>query len=344
MAVKEQKITDKYAIYNGDCVEVMRDLQDGAVGFSIYSPPFSDLYTYSSSEKDLSNCRDYPQFLEHYGYVVDQVSRLTQPGRLTAVHCTDIAIPGQKSGYRDFPGDIIRIHAERGFYFQGRIAIWKEPLRVFLRTRLQLLAHRSLVKDSASVAVANGDYLLLFKRRGRNQKPIKHPVGLDVYAGEREVPNGLWKYRGEKRQEKNRLSQWIWQQYASCFWDDIRIDRVLPYRKARESEEERHVCPLQLDVIERALTLWSAEGDVVLTPFMGVGSEVYCAVDMGRRAVGIELKSTYYRQAVKNIGSIGSRSRRKSGLNLELDNDVSGDVAKHCEYGGLACPDVEVVD
>lgn len=304
MSVIDQEIHDQYAIYNGDSCEVLPTLPDESVGLSVYSPPFADLYSYSSSERDLSNCRDYEQFIEHYGFIVREVSRLTQPGRVSCVHCCDIPLPGQRKGYRDFPGDIIRLHERSGFYYWGRYCVWKEPLRVALRTRLQHLTHKNIAKDSSVCFPAGADYLLLFKRHGQNANPIAHPTGMSQYAGDREVPAELLRHQGERRQEKNRLSQWIWRNYASCFWDDIRIDRVLPYRESRDPEDEKHVCPLQLDVIERCLTLWSNPGDVLLTPFMGVGSEVCGALMNGRRAVGIELKASYFRQAKRNVAAV----------------------------------------
>ena len=301
MAAIEQELSDRYAIYNGDSCEVLPDLPDDAAGLSLYSPPFADLYNYSSSERDLSNCRDYAHFLDHYRFIVEQVHRITMPGRVSCVHCCDIPIPGQRDGYRDFPGDIVRLHQDLGFTFHGRVAIWKEPLRVAIRTRLQHLTHKNLTKDSSVSFPAGGDYILLFKKRGPNASPIKHPTGLSEYAGSREVPSDLQRYRGERRQEKNKLSQWIWQKYASCFWHDIRLSRVLPYKEAKDPEDEKHVCPLQLDVIERCLALWSNPDDVLLTPFMGVGSEVCGALVNGRKAIGIELKPSYYRQAKANI-------------------------------------------
>jgi DNA modification methylase len=301
MAVIEQSLSDTHAVYNGDSCEVLPSLPGRAAGLVIYSPPFSSLYHYSSSERDLSNCPDYPNFLEHYGFVVRQCARLTRPGRVNCVHCADIPIPGQREGYADFPGDIIRLHAAAGFWYMGRISIWKEPRRVALRTRLQHLTHRNIARDSSVCFPAGADWLLLFRRHGENEIPIAHPVGLSEYYGEREIPHELQRFRGETRQEKNRLSQWIWRNYASSQWDDIRIDRVLPYKLAKEKDEEKHVCPLQLDVIERCLTLWSNPGDVVLTPFLGVGSEVCGALVNNRKAIGVELKSSYYRQALKNI-------------------------------------------
>lgn len=302
MAVHDQCLTENYALYNGDCLEVMPTLPDGAIGFSIYSPPFGGLYNYSSSERDLSNCRDYNEFFEHYAFVVEEIRRLTMPGRLTAVHCMDV--PSGNSGLdylMDFPGDIIRLHAKHGFRYVARYHVWKEPLAVRNRTMTKALAHKGIVDDSSRCTVASADYLLVFRRDGKNPEPIAHPNGLMEYAGEREIPRDLYVYRGwQGNQIQNRYSHWIWRQYASAFWDDIRINRVLPFKQARDEEDERHVHPLQLDVIDRALVLWSNPGDSVLTPFMGVGSEVYAAVRQGRRGIGVELKPSYYRQAVAN--------------------------------------------
>ncbi|HKX46175.1 MAG TPA: DNA methyltransferase [Planctomycetota bacterium] len=306
MAVKEQLITDRYALYCGDCCEVMPTLPPGSVHLSVYSPPFGGLYHYSSSERDLSNCRDYDEFFEHYRFVVAELFRLTMPGRLTGVHCMDV--PSGNSGcdhLRDFPGDIIRLHESVGFRFTGRYCVWKEPLGVRNRTLAKNLAHKTIVDDSSRCSVASADYLLMFRKKGENPVPIDHPHGLMSYAGSREIPHDLQRYRGWKgNQIENRYSHWIWRQYASAFWDDVRIDRVLPYIDARDEEDEKHVHPLQLDVIERCCVLWSNPGEVVFTPFMGVGSEVYGAVLNGRMGVGVELKETYYRQAVANLDTI----------------------------------------
>lgn len=301
-----QVVTDRYAIYEGDCIEGMNKLPNNSIHFSIYSPPFAGLYHYSSSPKDLSNSRDYPEFLSHYEFVVKEIHRLTKPGRLTAVHCMDV--PSGNSGIdhlMDFPGDIIRLHEKLGFRYTARYHVWKEPLAVRNRTMAKHLAHRSLVEDSSRCGVASADYLLLFRKDGENQEPITHPTGLMEYAGERKIPAELLRYRGHTgNQIENRYSHWIWRQYASAFWDDVRIDRVLPFRESRDEEDEKHVHPLQLDVIDRALVLWSNVGDTVLTPFMGVGSEVYSSVRNGRRAIGFELKPTYFRQAVKNLEQV----------------------------------------
>lgn len=318
MAVADQEVTDKYAIYNGDCIEVMGTLPDASIHLSVYSPPFGGLYHYSSSEKDLSNCRDYKQFFEHYAFVVRELARLTMPGRMTAVHCMDVPSGNSGTDYLiDFPGDIIRLHEKEGWNFIARYAIWKDPLAVRNRTMAKNLAHKTIVEDSSRCSVASADYLLVFRRKGKNPVPIAHPTGLDEYAGERPMPSELLKYRGwTGNQIENRYSHWIWRQYASAFWDDIRIGRVLPFKAAKDSDDEKHVHPLQLDVIDRVMVLWSNSGENVLTPFMGVGSEVYGAVCAGRRGIGVELKASYYRQAVKNVQAA------HAGKKAEIQQDI----------------------
>jgi len=305
---KQQVITDRYALYQDDCCEVMPKLPDGSIHFSIYSPPFAGLYHYSSSLRDLSNARDYQEFMEHYEFVVREIHRLTMPGRLTAVHCMDVPVGNTGKGgdhLSDFPGDIIRLHEPIGFHYVARYHVWKEPLGVRNRTMAKKLAHRTVVEDSSRCGVASADYLLVFRKDGENPEPIEHPQGLTEYAGERQIPQELMKYKGwTGNQIKNRYSHWIWRQYASAFWDDVRIGRVLPFIQSRDEEDEKHVHPLQLDVIDRAIVLWSNPGDTVFTPFMGVGSEVYSAVRAGRRGIGIELKPSYFRQAVKNMETV----------------------------------------
>lgn len=317
MAVHDQLITDKFAIYNGDCIEVMTGLPDKSIHLSVYSPPFGGLYHYSSNERDLSNNDNYDQFFAHYAFVVRELARLTIPGRMTAVHCMDV--PRSNSGtdsYIDFPGDIIRLHEREGWRFAGRHFIWKEPLDVRLRTMQKNLAHASLVADSMDCGVAAADQLLLFRRAGANPIPVSHPIGMLEYAGERMPPAEVMKYRAHSgKQTENRFSHWIWRQYADCMWDDIRMNRVLPYKEARDADDEKHVHPLQLDVIERVVVLRSNPGETVLTPFMGVGSEVYVPVIMGRRGIGAELKASYYRQAVRNVQSAAA------GIKYDADNE-----------------------
>ena len=302
MAIISQKITEKFALYNGDCCEVMQSMPSASVDLSVYSPPFCGLYNYSSDDRDLSNCKSYDEFFDHYNFVVSEISRLTKPGRLTAVHCMDI--PSSCNAgctLTDFPGDIIRLHLKNGFKFVARHAVWKEPLGVRLRTMAKGLAHKTIVDDSSLCDVASADYLLLFRRDGENAVPIAHPTGLHEYAGSRQMPHEILSLKGHTgKQTENRFSHWIWRQYASAFWDDVRIERTLPYKDTKEPDDEKHVHPLQLDVIDRVIVLRSNPGDVVLTPFLGVGSEAYSAVMNGRKAIGIELKPTYFNQAVKN--------------------------------------------
>jgi DNA modification methylase len=285
-------------------MEVMPSFPDQSIHLSIYSPPFAGLFQYSSSERDLSNSRDYDEFMHHYEYVIRELHRLTMPGRMTAVHCMDIpkGNTGKGDGLSDFPGDIIRLHERLGWTYNARYHVWKEPLTVRNRTMKKGLAHQTIVQDASKCDVASADYLLVFRRSGENPIPVEHPNGLTEYAGERPIPEDLFRYRGwQGKQTENRYSHWIWRQYASAFWDDVRLDRVLPYKESRDEQDEKHVHPLQLDVIERTTILWSNEGERVLTPFMGVGSEVYGAVANKRFGIGIELKPSYYRQAAKNV-------------------------------------------
>lgn len=314
MAILDQEIAERYALYLGDCCEVMPTLPKESVHLSVYSPPFGGLYNYSSAPEDLSNCADYQEFFTHYEFVVREIFRLTLPGRMTAVHCMDV--PSGNSGCDhlvDFPGDIIRLHEDIGFKYIARYAVWKEPLGVRNRTMAKNLAHKTVVEDSSLCSVASADYVVVFRKRGDNPVPIAHPNGFLEYAGAREIPHDVLKFRGHKgSQIENRYSHWIWRQYASAFWDDVRIGRVLPFKESKDEEDERHVHPLQLDVIDRVVALWSNPGEVVLTPFMGVGSEVYGAVGAGRFGIGMELKASYYNQAVKNLLSVNVINEQES--------------------------------
>jgi len=330
--VIESKIEDRYAIYNGDSCEVIPTLPDESIHFSIYSPPFAvksggALYHYSSSERDLSNSVSYKQFFEHYEFIVSEIHRTTIPGRISAVHCMDVPNNGANiCGYNDFPGDLIRLHEKIGFEYLPRICIWKEPLEVRNRTMTKALAHRQIVEDATLVNVAAADYLIPFRKKGKNPIPVTHENGFHRYVGARKMPADLLRYKGYKgKQTQNRYSHWIWRQYASCFWDDIRLGRVLPYKEGRDKDDEKHVHPLQLDVIERCLELWTNPDETVLTPFMGVGSEVYGAVLNGRRGVGIELKPSYYRQAVKNLMEINEDNL------IDESNDLFSEVVDEQE-------------
>lgn len=312
----EQVTAAEYALYNGDSCELLPEIPDGTIGISVYSPPFADLYRYSSSDRDLGNCRTYEEFFDHYRFIVEEIFRVTRPGRMTAVHCMDLgagsAGTGGKNALRDFPGDIIRLHEDAGFQYWDRKTIWKEPWRVALRTRALCLRHSQVVADASWCRSALPDYLVVMRKPGESDPPIEHKGGFSRYPGTLPVfpPSPGWEeewrslqieYEGWTGDQKaNKLSHTIWRRLASPLWDDVRIERVLPFGE-KDEESEKHVCPLQLDVIERALMLWSNPGDTVLSPFAGVGSEVYCAVQEGRKAIGIELKPAYFRQAVRNV-------------------------------------------
>jgi hypothetical protein len=295
MAIKQQTITKDYAIYNGDSCEVLQMLPESKIGMAIFSPPFADLYCYSDSESDLGNCRSYDEFFEHFDYIVQGLKRVLMPGRNCVVHCMDIPAMKERDGYigiKDFSGDLIRAFTKHGFVYHSRHTIWKDPLIEATRTKAIGLMHKQLCKDSVMSRSGLPDYLLAFRNEGENQVPIVHADGLDKYCGNTD-PGG----DGIKRSHN------IWRAYASPVWMDIRQTRTLNARAAREDDDEKHVCPLQLDTIERAVMLWSNPGEIVLTPFMGVGSEVFGAVVNSRVGIGIELKSAYYDQAVKNCQS-----------------------------------------
>ena len=327
--VKDQLITDRYAIYNSDCMLVLPTLENESIDLSVYSPPFAGLYNYSSSESDFSNCESKEQFLEQYEYLIKEISRVTKSGRISAVHVTDVF--DNTCRLWDFPHEVIKLHEKYGFEYRNRITIWKEPLKVRMRTMVQSLMHKFIVEDSTKCFTAMPDYVLIFTKKGENKVPVRHDFGLKKYAGEIPIlPNilrawnnanessltedQLWKHLNEKYHDhedpkSNKLSHYIWQRYESSVWDDIRIDNVLPFKDSKEDDDEKHVHPLQLDVIDRIIDLYSNPNEVVLTPFMGVGSEVYSPVSMGRKAIGIELKDSYYKQAILNMREAETRFR-----------------------------------
>ena len=319
--IKEQVITDNYAIYNSDCMYVLPTLSNDSIDLSVYSPPFAGLYNYSSHENDFSNCESREQFLEQYEFLVKEIARVTKPGRITAVHCTDVF--DNRCYLWDFPHEIIRIHEKHGFHYRNRITIWKEPLKVRMRTMVQSLMHKFIVEDSTKCFTAMPDYVLIFTKSGENQVPVTHPCGLTEYFGDTPFLEAhketygtykdfvkKWKdYDGDP--SGNKLSHLTWQRYASSVWDDIRIDNVLPFRDSKDEDDEKHVHPLQLDVIDRIVELYSNPKEVVLTPFMGVGSEVFSPVSLGRKAIGIELKESYFKQAILNLKEASKRFKDK---------------------------------
>ena len=338
MNTKDQLITDNYALYNSDCMEILPTLPDCSIDLSIYSPPFAGLYNYSSSERDFSNCESKEQFLDQYDYLISEMARVTKPGRITAVHCTDVF--DNSCRLWDFPHEIIRIHDKHGFQYRNRITIWKEPLKVRMRTMVKSLMHKLIVEDSTQCFTAMPDYVLIFTKNGDNEVPVTHDHGLTRYAGDTPIlPNilnawnnandskitaeELWEhlkvnFADHEDPKSNKLSHYIWQRYASSVWDDIRIDNVLPFRDSKEEDDEKHVHALQLDVIDRLVELYSNPGEIVMTPFMGVGSEVFSPVSMGRKAIGIELKDSYFKQAKINLEFAADRFRDDNPKQAEL--------------------------
>ena len=298
MAIINQVLKKNYAIYNGDCIEVMKSMPDGKVDLALFSPPFADLYCYSDSPMDLGNCKNYDEFFVHFGFVVEQLARVIKSGRNCCVHCMDIPAMKERDGFigiKDFSGDIIRLFQKHGFIFHSRHTIWKDPLIEATRTKAIGLMHKQLQKDSIRSRAGLPDYLLTFRNAGENQIPVVHPDGLTSYCGSNDPSKG---FSGIKKSHN------IWRAYASPVWMDVRQTKTLNARAAREADDEKHLCPLQMDTIERAIVLWSNPGDVVFTPFMGVGSEVYGAVLNGRKGVGAELKTAYFNQAVRNLSEL----------------------------------------
>lgn len=331
MEIKDQIHGQNYSIYNGDCMDVITQMPDNSIDLSIYSPPFAGLYIYSSDERDMSNNDSKESFLEQYEFLVAEMARVTNPGRITCVHCTDVLTNTTKHNLWDFPHEIIRIHLKYGFTYNNRITIWKEPLEVRTRTMVQSLTHKNIVEDSTRCFTAIPDYVLVFRKAGENKVPVTHNQGLvdfpyfgdtpflkmhkDQYGNYEDFLN---KYKNEKDPKKNKLSHLTWQRYASSVWDDIRNNNVLEFKSAKEDDDEKHVHPLQLDVIDRLVYLYSNPNEVVLTPFMGVGSEVYSPVSMGRKAIGIELKDSYFKQAKINLESAANRFTHKKQETLSL--------------------------
>lgn len=336
---KDQLHTDNYSIYNADCMSVLPTLENESIDLSVYSPPFAGLYNYSSDHRDMSNCESKEQFLEQYEFMVKEISRITKKGRISAVHCTDVF--DNTCRLWDFPHEIIRIYEKYGFEYRNRITIWKEPLKVRMRTMVQSLMHKFIVEDSTKCFTAMPDYVLIFTKKGENKVPVTHENGLKHYFGETPIlPNilkawnnandsklneiQLWNHLNEKYDDAtdpktNKLSHYIWQRYASSVWDDIRIDNVLPFRDGKDPDDEKHVHPLQLDVIDRIVELYSNPGEIVLTPFMGVGSEVYSPVSLGRKAIGIELKDSYFKQAIMNLKETTKRFYKSKPEELNFD-------------------------
>lgn len=279
--VIDQAVSDRYALYNGDSAEILKSIPDCSVHYSIFSPPFASLYTYSNSERDLGNCRTTAEFYEQFKFIVDELFRVLIPGRLISFHCMDLPLSKERDGViglRDFRGELIKLFEDSGFVLHSQVCIWKDPVIAMQRTKAIGLLHKQLKKDSCMSRQGIPDYLVTMRKPGDNPEPVSHTN--ETFPVE------------------------IWQKYASPIWTDINPSDTLQASSARDEKDERHICPLQLTVIRRALNLWSNPGDVVLTPFLGIGSEAVVALQSGRRAIGIELKPSYYQQAVRNCENV----------------------------------------
>lgn len=281
MNVKNQYVDERMALYHGDSCEVLTEIPSDSIHFEIYSPPFASLYTYSNSERDLGNSKNKHEFYEHFEYIVKELYRVLMPGRLMAVHCMNLPTSKSRDGFigiDDFRGDLIRLYEKAGFIYHSEVCIWKDPVIAMQRTKALGLLHKQIKKDSAMCRQGIPDYLVVMRKPGDNPEPVTHT--------------------------NESFPVEIWQKYASPIWTDINPSDTLQYRSARDNDDEKHICPLQLTVIRRALNLWTNPDDVVLTPFMGIGSEVVTALENGRRAVGVELKDSYYKQAEKNARAV----------------------------------------
>ncbi len=277
MKVLNQVIKERYALYNGDSAEVMQGLPSDSMDYSIFSPPFESLYTYSDSDRDLGNCRNEEEFYQQFDFIAKELYRIIKPGRLISVHCMDLPASLNNDGFiglKDFPGKLIKVFEKVGFIYHSRVTIWKDPVVAMQRTKALGLLHKQIKKDSAMCRQGIADYIITLRKPGENKERISHTN--ETFPVEK------------------------WQQYASPVWMDINQSNTLNRKSARDERDEKHICPLQLDVIERCIELWTNEGDTVFTPFLGIGSEAYQALKMNRNAVGIELKESYFEQAVKN--------------------------------------------
>jgi hypothetical protein len=284
-AVIEQVMQDNAALYHGDCVDVIAGIPDSSIHYTIFSPPFASLYTYSASDRDMGNCADAATFAEHFRFLIDHLMRVTIPGRLCSFHCMNIPTLKSRDGFigiHDFRGDLIRMFTRRGWIFHSEVCIWKDPVIAMQRTKALGLLHKQLKKDSCMSRQGLPDYLVTMRAPGDNPQRVSHT--------------------------DESFPVKVWQQYASPVWMDINPSNTLQRLSAREERDERHICPLQLAVIERALELWTNDGDIVLSPFMGIGSEGFAAREKGRRFVGIELKRSYYDQACANVASAGRQA------------------------------------
>ena len=309
----DQTITPQYAIYQGDACELIRAIPGDSIDFGIHSPPFEGLYKFSNYDRDISN-NDGPQFWEHYQFLISELLRVTKPGRIHSVHCMQLPTSKIRHGHigmRDFRGEIVRAYEDAGWIFHSEVCIWKDPVVAQQRTKSIRLLHAQILKDSTISGQGLADYVLMFRKPGENADPVSGPfdryIGTEVDVSEEAYAKEAAAFRVEGR-EPWPYDKWksilVWQRYASPVWMDIDQTRTLQYRGGRDEKDEVHISPLQLDVIERCIDLWSLPGETVLTPFLGIGSEVYAAVEMGRKGIGFELKPSYFAQARRNIADL----------------------------------------
>jgi len=298
----DQSVGEEFTLFNGDCCEVIKGIPDDSIGFTVFSPPFASLYTYSNSERDMGNSSDYGEFWTQFGgFLVPELFRVTKPGRLCSVHCMNLPTTKTKHGYigiQDFRGDIIRAFESAGWIYHSEVCVWKDPVTAMQRTKALGLLHKQVQKDSCMSRQGIPDYVCTFRKPGTNPDPVDGPF--EYFAGDDSFRN------------EGNLSIDVWQRYASPVWMDINPSRTLQYTTARDEEDERHICPLQLDVIERCMQLWSKEGDTVLSPFAGIGSEGHVAIKMSRKFCGIELKPSYYRIARQNLEAAEHAAKQKT--------------------------------
>lgn len=328
----DQVVTPEYAIYQGDSCEIMRAIPGDSVHFGIHSPPFEGLYKFSNYDRDISNNKG-ADFWSHYAFLIQEILRVTKPGRLHAVHCMQLPKSKIRHGHigmRDFRGEIVRAYEDAGWIFHSEICIWKDPVVAQQRTKSIRLLHKQIEKDSTISGQGLADYMLMFRKPGDNAEPVSGQfdsfvgTGLDISRAAYDRHSAQTRAEGGEPWPFDKwVSILVWQRYASPVWMDIDQTRTLQYRGGRDEKDEQHISPLQLDVIERCIDLWSNPGDVVLTPFLGIGSEVYCAVKMGRRGIGCELKPSYFRQAVKNLAAL----KEERTAQLFSLSDVRGDAA-----------------
>jgi hypothetical protein len=315
VTVLGQSAGKNWHLWHADCVEVLRGLPDNSLHYTIYSPPFSSLYTFSDDPRDLSNCKEDETFWQHYGFVIREIARATMPGRLVSIHCMQLPTSKLRDGFiglRDFRGDIIRAHQAAGMIYHSEVCIRKDPVSAMQRSKSIGLLHKQVVKDSALSRMAVADYVVTMRKPGDNPEPISG--GFEAYHGTGDMPSvdpgTIAAHRA------GAYSVQVWQRYAEPVWLDIAQSDVLTHRMARDQADERHISPLQLTVIRRCVDLWSNPGDVVFSPFAGIGSEGYVALEMGRRFLGAELKESYYRQAAANLSEMERQSSAPTLLDM----------------------------